>query len=72
MSKNFVFDVDYVRAQFPALSKSVNGYPEAYLDGPGGTQVPRRVADKVCEYMFYQNANHGGAYRTSQTSDALI
>lgn len=72
MSKNFVFDVDYVRAQFPALSKSVNGYPEAYLDGPGGTQVPKRVADKVCEYMFYQNANHGGAYRTSQTSDALI
>ncbi len=37
------YDVDYIRRQFPALSLKVNGYPAAFLDGPGGTQVPQRV-----------------------------
>lgn len=30
------FDVAYVRSQFPALKRTVNGRPAAYLDGPGG------------------------------------
>lgn len=71
-STKFRFDVDYVRRQFPALAKTVNGYNEAYLDGPGGTQVPIRVAEKICDYLFYKNANHGGAYRTSEVSDAMV
>ena len=29
--KNFKFDVDYVRDQFPALSRSVNGNPAAFI-----------------------------------------
>lgn len=68
---NFRFDVDYVREQFPCLSKTVNGYPAAFLDGPGGSQVPRRVVDKVTNYMFYHNANSHGSYATSQESDEL-
>ena len=35
------FDIDWVRSQFPALAMKVNGYPAAFFDGPGGTQVPR-------------------------------
>ena len=27
------FDVDYVRKQFPALSRTIAGNPVAYLDG---------------------------------------
>ena len=68
---NFKFNIDDVRVQFPALSKTVNGYPAAFLDGPGGTQVPRRVVEKMCEYLYYHNANHAGEFVTSRESDAL-
>ena len=70
--KDFNFQVDYVREQFPALSKTVNGLPVAYLDGPGGTQIPRRVADKVVDYLYYRNANAHGAFHTSAESDNLV
>ncbi len=68
----FKFDVDYVREQFPAMSKTVNGYAAAFLDGPGGTQVPKRVVDKIAEYLYYHNANAGGSYVTSRESDAMF
>lgn len=67
----FKFNIDYVREQFPCLSKTVNGLPAAFLDGPGGTQVPQRVVDKMAEYMFFHNANAHGSYVTSKESDAL-
>ncbi|MGI6257124.1 MAG: cysteine desulfurase-like protein [Anaerovoracaceae bacterium] len=69
--KKFQFDIDYVRMQFPALSRTVNGYPAAFLDGPGGTQVPKRVVDKINDYLYYHNANAGGVYATSMESDGL-
>ena len=49
--KDFKFHLDYVREQFPALATTVNGHPAAFLDGPGGTQVPRSVVDKINEYL---------------------
>lgn len=70
--KNFKFDVDYVRNQFPALSRSINGNPAAFFDGPGGSQVPRRVVDAMEDYLFYHNANAGGAFATSVENDALF
>jgi len=69
--QNFKFDIDYVREQFPAMSKTVNGYPAAFLDGPGGTQVPRRVVDKINDYLYYHNANCHGAFATSVESDQI-
>ena len=67
----FKFDLDNLRVQFPALAKTVNGRPAAYLDGPGGTQVPVRVVNKISDYLYYHNANHDGAFATSQESDKL-
>lgn len=69
---NFKFDSDWLREQFPCLSKTVNGNPAAFLDGPGGTQVPRSVVEKINEYLYYHNANSDGAYVTSVESDALF
>jgi len=69
--EKFKFNVDDLRAQFPALSITVNGYPAAFLDGPGGTQVPVRVVNKINDYLYYRNANHGGAFLTSRESDKL-
>lgn len=68
--KDFKFNLDYVREQFPALCKTVNGYPAAFLDGPGGTQVPRSVVEKINEYLYYHNANSHGVFLTSVQSDA--
>jgi cysteine desulfurase family protein (TIGR01976 family) len=65
------FDVDQVRAQFPCLSRSVGGYPVIYLDGPGGTQTPVRVVEKINDYLYYHNANSHGAYPQSHESDTL-
>jgi len=65
------FDVDALRAEFPALAREQDGRPVAFLDGPGGTQVPQRVADAVAGYLTNTNANSGGAFTTSELSDAI-
>ena len=66
------FDVAWVRSQFPALSESVNGQPAAFLDGPGGTQVPHKVIHAISDYLQHSNANTCGAYATSRRTDAVI
>ncbi len=66
------FDVAWCRSQFPALRRWVGSFPAAFLDGPGGSQVPKRVIDAVAGYLGTTNANHGGMFPTSQESDALL
>ena len=65
-------DLTWVRSQFPSLAQTVNGYPVAFLDGPGGTQVPQRVIDAISGYLKRNNANTAGAYATSRNTDAMI
>jgi cysteine desulfurase family protein (TIGR01976 family) len=65
-------DLDWVRSQFPALSREVNGQPAVFLDGPGGTQVPQRVIDAISKYLNTSNANTCGAYATSRETDNVI
>jgi cysteine desulfurase family protein (TIGR01976 family) len=65
------FDVDALRAEFPALSLEQDGRPVAYFDGPGGTQVPQGVIDAFVRYFTTSNANAEGAFVTSQRSDAV-
>jgi cysteine desulfurase family protein (TIGR01976 family) len=43
-----------------------------FLDGPGGTQVPRRVIDAIAEYLTACNANAGAPFATSRRSDAVL
>src|ERR1700740_2976583 len=65
-------DVASIRAQFPSLAQTVNGHPAAFLDGPGGPQVPQRVIDAISNYLRRDNANTGGAYSTSRHTDAML
>jgi cysteine desulfurase family protein (TIGR01976 family) len=65
-------DLNYVRAQFPSLAQTVNGHPAAFLDGPGGTQVPQRVIDAISNYLGRDNANTDGAYATSRRTNTII
>ena len=63
---------DHIRARFPALERVHNRYTVAYFDGPGGTQVPRRVVDAMSDYLCYHNANTHWAYPTSEETDAAL
>jgi cysteine desulfurase family protein (TIGR01976 family) len=65
-------DLNYIRAQFPSFAEKVNGHPAAYLDGPGGTQVPQRVIDAISDYLKHSNANTCGAYATSYRTNQTI
>lgn len=65
-------DIAWVRSQFPALSQTVKGHPATFLDGPGGTQVPKQVIDAIAGYLRDSNANTCGAYATSQRTNAVI
>jgi cysteine desulfurase family protein (TIGR01976 family) len=72
MSANPAFDVAALRREFPALAREQDGRPVAFLDGPGGTQVPKRVIDAVVAYYRDTNANADGAFATSERSDAIV
>src|SRR6187401_2206474 len=67
-----MIDIELIRQQFPALARIHNGFPVAYFDGQGGTQVPRVVVDAVTDYLFHHNANTHWHYPTSSESDAII
>ncbi len=67
-----VADTDRIRAHFPALERLHDGQPVAYFDGPGGTQVPRGVAEAMTDYLYHHNANTHWRYPTSEETDALI
>ena len=67
-----VVSVPEIRKQFPALERIHNGYPVAYFDGPGGTQVPRYVVEQMTDYLYHHNANTHWAYPTSAETDAAI
>lgn len=66
-------DIQALRQQFPALNRPVEDSTilPVHFDNPAGTQVPQRVIDAVNDYYLTMNANHGGAFATSQRSDAM-
>ena len=60
-------DLAAVRARFPALAGT-----QAYLDGPGGSQVPDVVGTAMTGYLYGHNANLGGVFPTSRSSEDLM
>src|SRR5262245_51478671 len=64
--------IESIRARFPALQRQHSGKPVAYFDGPGGTQVPREVAEAMNDYLFHHNANTHWNYPTSEETDAAV
>lgn len=66
-----MFDVATARAQFPALSRTHAGRPVAYLDGPGGTQVPSSVIGAMAGVLEAGVSNLGGAFASSRLADDL-
>src|SRR5688500_2247434 len=64
--------IEMVRDAFPALARTHGGRPVAYFDGPGGTQIPRVVAETMSDYLLHHNANTHWDYPTSRETDAII
>jgi cysteine desulfurase family protein (TIGR01976 family) len=67
-----VSPVELIRARFPALDRRYEELPVAYFDGPGGTQVPAMVVDRMTEYLLHHNANTHWHFPTSLETDTAI
>jgi cysteine desulfurase family protein (TIGR01976 family) len=61
------FDVDRVRAAYPALN---DGY--AYLDGAAGTQMPTKVIEAIADTYRSGIGNVGGAFPASGRADRIV
>ena len=66
------YDLDAVRAQFPALAIRDDGRRRIYLDNPAGTQVPNGVAAAMSDCLLRSNANLGGYFPSSVAADQVV
>ncbi|AAV95287.1 cysteine desulfurase [Ruegeria pomeroyi] len=58
-----MYDVDRIRAEFPILSRQVNGKPLTYLDNGASAQKPQAVIDAVTRGYAEEYANvHRGLH----------
>ena len=66
------FNYTDIRAQFPILSRQVNGKPLVYLDSAASAQKPRAVIDAMVHAMEHSYANvHRGLHTlANETTDA--
>jgi cysteine desulfurase/selenocysteine lyase len=62
-----MFDLTKIRADFPILSRKVNGHPLVYFDNAATSQTPTPVIDVITDYYTRLNANiHRGVHTLSQ------
>ncbi|MFY0621936.1 MAG: cysteine desulfurase [Pelagimonas sp.] len=66
-----MFDVNTVRADFPILSREVNGKPLVYLDNGASAQKPQAVIDAVTRGYAeeYANVHRGLHYLSNLATD---
>ena len=58
-----------IRADFPILSKQINGHPLVWLDNGATTQRPQQVIDRIKYYYENENSNvHRGAHTLAAAS----
>jgi len=56
-----------IRAEFPAITNDC-----VYLDNAGGSQVLRRVADRVSDYLLTSSVQLGASYAQSQEAGVKV
>jgi cysteine desulfurase/selenocysteine lyase len=62
-----------VRADFPILTREIDGRPLVYLDSASTSQKPEQVLAALEDYYRNHNANiHRGVYALAQEADALF
>lgn len=65
-------DTEAIRSVFPALSRTDTGNQAAYLDGPGGTQVPQSVIDAMSGVLGDGVSNLGGGFASSDFAEQIV
>lgn len=66
------FDVQAIRADFPALAREVHGKPLVYLDNGATSQKPASVLAAMDDYYRLHNANvHRGVHTLSEEATTL-
>lgn len=60
-------NIEHIRAEFPALQDDC-----VYLDNAGGSQVLRRVADRVSDYLLTSSVQLGASYAQSQAAGERV
>jgi cysteine desulfurase/selenocysteine lyase len=73
MPADSVFDLDAIRAQFPILSREVNGKPLVYLDNAASAQKPEAVIEAMAGQMrtAYANVHRGLHTLANETTEAF-
>jgi cysteine desulfurase / selenocysteine lyase len=67
-----MFTPEAVRADFPILSRKINGYPLIYFDNAATTQKPRQVIEAERDFYENHNANvHRAVHTLSQEATEL-
>lgn len=62
-----MLDVNKIRADFPILSRKVNGEPLVYFDNAATSQTPTQVIEVITDYYTRLNSNiHRGVHKLSQ------
>ncbi len=66
-----MYDVNAIRAQFPILSRQVNGKPLTYLDSGASAQKPQVVIDAVTQAYSeeYSNVHRGLHFLSNLATD---
>lgn len=66
-----MFDIAQIRAQFPILSREINGKPLVYLDSAASAQKPESVINAMGDFMRTSYANvHRGIHTLSNEATA--
>jgi len=61
------YDVEHVRRQFPAVASGL-----AFFDGPGGSQTPTVVAERMSEVMLAGLSNRDRGTPTGRRADDIV
>ena len=67
MTSDMTYNVNLIRAQFPALNSGT-----AFFDGPGGSQVPKSVGDAMAKTITSAISNRGTTTKAEQNADSVV
>lgn len=66
------FNPKELREEFPSLTRTQDGRPVVYFDGPAGTQVPQRVIDAINRHYLEMNTHLDGAFIPSERLNQMM
>lgn len=67
METDHQLDIDHVRSEFPGLHRGWT-----YFDNAGGSQILKRVVDRINHYLYETNVQLGGSYETSRCAERAV